>query len=104
MDTGILAALIGTIGGIVITIAGLVGANKAGIGKTQEKLVASLKDLVDIQTKKIDTLETSIGDANIKIDKLQSRVKELETLTISQATEIDNLRRKRPLAKLGMED
>jgi Mg2+ and Co2+ transporter CorA len=91
----LLAAAFGALGTIIVAALGLYGAQRAGIGKTQEKLVSSLKDLVDAQEKKISALQDTNVENNKRITDLESRVQTLSDLTISQAAVIDSLRRRR---------
>lgn len=89
--TEILAAVIGALGVIIVAIVGAVGASKLGVGTNQEKLVATLKDLITAQDHKIDELTQDKNDAALRINTLENKVKELETLTVNQARMIDRL-------------
>lgn len=101
MDTNsLIAAFLGIMGGLVTTLAGLFFANKAGVGITQEKLVARLKDLVDIQEKKIGEqadqikdLETRATNQDTEIASLKVKIDDLSDLTVRQAQTIDKLSR-----------
>jgi flagellar motility protein MotE (MotC chaperone) len=78
---------------VIVAIIGVLGAKRLGIGVSQEKLVATLKDLLEAQTQKITLLEeASIVDKQ-RIASLEKRVDELEQLTIRQAQIIDSLTR-----------
>lgn len=97
----LLAAGFGAIGTIIVAALGLYGAQKAGIGKTQERLVQSLKDLVDAQEKKITALESTNLQNTNRITDLETKVQSLTDLTVSQAAVIDSLRRRRRAAISG---
>lgn len=92
MET-IIAAALGALGLIVTTLLGLYGARKFGIGQTQEKLVETLKDLIDAQNLKIEELETARKEDRERIVALEETVEKLKGLTIDQALELGKLRK-----------
>jgi hypothetical protein len=89
--TEVIAAFIGAIGVVLVAIIGAVGAAKLGVGTSQEKLVATLKELIAAQDQKIDDLKKEKESDNRRIGTLEEKVRDLEKLTISQARTIDNL-------------
>ena len=92
METIIVAALqAGAL--IVVALFGLYGARKLGIGQNQEKLVSTLKGLIDAQNLKIEELEKRDTEKGQRIEKLEARVAELTELNINQALEIQRLTR-----------
>jgi Tfp pilus assembly protein PilN len=91
MET-ILAAALGAFGLIGVALIGLYGARKIGIGKNQEVLVATLKDLIEAQNQKIKILEEQRNQDRKRIEALEHKVEELTHLTVYQALEIDRLR------------
>lgn len=76
---------------IVVAIVGVYGARKLGIPNQVEKLVSTLKDLVEIQTTKIQELENINQSNNDKIESLEIRVGELKQLVIHQGKLIEAL-------------
>lgn len=89
-------ALISTaIGGIVVlltSIIGIYGAKKLGIGENQEKLVSTLKGLVDAQALEINQLKDQIRTYERKQKDLEAKVDRLTDLTVAQAQEILSLK------------
>lgn len=90
----LVAATLGALGTTILGLFGLITAQRAGIGKTQEKLVDNLKDLVDAQEKKITALETDAAKCIGRISDLEFKLQALTDLTITQASEIATLRRR----------
>jgi hypothetical protein len=88
----IIAAALGALGLIIVSLIGLYGARKIGIGQNQERLVNTLKDLIEAQNKKILALEQTRDEDRGRIEVLERRVAELSALTVSQALEIEHLR------------
>lgn len=96
METIIVAALqAGAL--IIVALFGLYGARKLGIGQNQEKLVSTLKELIDAQNLKIEELEKNRTEDRERIEKLEAEVKDLKDLTIEQALEITKERKKNAL-------
>lgn len=89
------AAIVAAIATVIVALIGLWGARKLGIGDSQEQLVATLKDLVEAQSKKIAVLETASNLDKGRIEQLEKRVDELEELTVRQAQVIDRLTRQK---------
>ncbi len=90
----IVSSAIGALSVVVVAFVGLFAAKWAGIGTNQEKLVATLKELLEAQTQKIDQLEEEHKENQTRIQTLEAKVEELEALTITQALEIERLRKK----------
>lgn len=90
--TQIIAAALGAVGVIGVALIGLYGAQKLGIGQSQEKLVATLKQLVEAQERRIAELEKEHRIDAERIQKLEVQVGELTALTVTQALEIKQLR------------
>lgn len=91
----IISAGLAVLGTIFVALISLYGAKKVGIGQTQERLVASLRELVETQDKKIIILEKDSLDKDRAIKILQEEVAELKRLTIRQARIITRLVRNR---------
>lgn len=89
----IIAAALGAFGVIVVALIGLYGAQRLGIGQNQEKLVATLKQLLEAQDKRIQELEKERKEDTQRILQLEERVKELEKLTVAQALELEQFRK-----------
>lgn len=85
------AALIGGLITLLISVIGVVTAKKTGLGSAQEKLVASLKELVEAQETRIGMLETSGNEREIQMGQLRKEVRLLRKLTIKQARIITKL-------------
>lgn len=88
----ILSAIIGALGLVVVSLIGLWGAKKLHIGESQDRLVATLKDLIEAQNQKIEEMEQERAEDRERITKLEKRVVELEDLTVSQALELKRFR------------
>jgi uncharacterized protein HemX len=84
----ILVALVGLLGTLIIALLGLYGARKYKIGENQDKLVATLKDIVSAQDRKIKEQDEKIQKLIKNQELLTARVEELEQLTIEQAVTI----------------
>jgi hypothetical protein len=89
--TEIIAAAFGALGVIIVSLIGLYGAKRLNIGPNQEKLVVTLKDLIDAQNLKITVLEKQRVEDAERIHTLEKRVEELQVLTVTQAIEINRL-------------
>lgn len=87
---GIVAAALNSIAYIVIAVLGVYGGKKL-VGPNQDKLIDTLKDLVDAQEQKIKSLEQKDLEKDAKITSLEKQVTELKALTIFQAKEIERL-------------
>lgn len=87
----ILAAAIGLISSVVVSIISIYGAKKLGIGPSQGQLVTTLKDLSSAQDMRIEQLEKDSGEKDTRIQFLEGRVKDLEGLVLSQAQTIARL-------------
>lgn len=90
MNGDVIAAIIASIGGITVALVGVLGARKLGIGSSQEKLIATLNDLVEANEKKIKELEAQIAMYQQKILELETKIEELERATVDQALQISN--------------
>lgn len=88
----IIAAALGAFGVIIVALIGLYGAQRLGIGQNQERLVATLKALLEAQDKRIEELEKERASDIARIQKLETQVKELTELTVAQALELEKLR------------
>lgn len=86
----IIAAILNASSYIIIAALGLIGGRRL-IGPNQDKLVDTLKDLVDAQDIKIKNLESESRTRDDKIASLDKQVIELKALTIFQAKEIERL-------------
>jgi hypothetical protein len=86
----VIAAALNAVSYIVIAVLGIVGGRRL-VGPNQDKLIATLKDLVDVQEAKIKTLEEGNKIRDEKISSLDKQVIELKALTIFQAKEIERL-------------
>lgn len=87
----VFVALIGGAVTLLLTIIGYLGAKKSGIGPTQEKLVGSLKDLVETQEGQIQRLEAETISQARRITSLETEIRNLKRLTIRQAKIITKL-------------
>lgn len=94
----IIAATIGVIGTILVSLISYVAAKRAGIGPFQDTLVSKLKDVVNIQGIEIDSLKTTktsqdekIKTLERKVTELEGTVEELKDLTVKQALLIEKL-------------
>lgn len=87
----IIIAIVGLIGTLIVAGIGLYGAKKYNIGPSQDKLVATLKDIVDAQEERIAQLETETQQQKIKIEYLDAEVLRLTNLTIAQLVKIQEL-------------
>ena len=86
---------------VIVALLGVLGARRLGIGTQQDKLVATLKDLIEAQTQKISVLEAASLVDKQRIASLERRVDELEQLTIRQAQVIDTLTRRERITTEG---
>jgi hypothetical protein len=84
-------SVIGLFGTVLIAVLGLYGARKYNIGPNQEKLVNTLKDLVDAQGDRISQLELEAKERDQKLVLLSTEVTRLNNLTISQLLKIQEL-------------
>lgn len=89
----VISAGLAVVGTILVALISVYGARRAGIGQTQEKLVSSLRELVEAQDKKIDLLEKDSLAKDARIEALENEVAELKRLTIRQARIITKLAR-----------
>jgi len=88
----VIAAVLNAASYIVVAVLGFVGGKRL-VGPNQDKLIDTLKDLVDAQELKINTLELENKTRDEKIASLDKQVLELKALTIFQAKEIERLSR-----------
>jgi len=91
MMNEIVIAIIGLVGTIFVAGMGLYGAKKYNIGPNQDKLVATLKAIVDAQDERITQLEESAVERDLKVVNLTEEVTRLTKLTISQLVKIQEL-------------
>jgi len=75
---------------VLVAILGLIGGRRL-VGPNQDRLIDTLKDLVETQELKITSLEKESKIQEKKISYLEKQVLELKTLTIFQAKEIERL-------------
>lgn len=75
---------------IVIALLGIYGGRKI-VGPNQDKLIDTLKDLVEAQDAKIVVLENESKVNQERISTLEKQITELKALTIFQAKEIERL-------------
>lgn len=94
----VIAAIIGVISTIVVSLFSYIMARRAGIGPFQDTLVNTLKGVVDAQQKEIEiwknknqTLEIQVQEQRIRIDTLENKVNELTEVTAAQAVLIHKL-------------
>lgn len=87
-------AIIGLIGTLIVATIGLYGAKKYNIGPSQDKLVSTLKDIVDAQEDRIAQLEAETASQTIKITYLGEEVTRLTSLTVAQLMKISELQLK----------
>lgn len=87
----IYVALISVIGTIIISLIGVFVAKKYNIGPNQEKLVQTLKDIVEAQDRKIAELQAAVKSNELLIRELTTQIEELRELTVHQALLIDEL-------------
>jgi Na+/glutamate symporter len=93
--TEVFVAIIGIIGIIISGIVSWWGAKRYKIGPNQERLVATLKDLVAAQQLRIEELERQAELNKAHIAELTKKVATLEALTVSQALIIKQLSEKK---------
>jgi hypothetical protein len=84
----IIIAVIGLSGTIILSLIGLYGARKYNIGPNQEKLVSTLKDIVQSQELRIEQLEEQAKENKALVSQLQKDVDKLSKLTVQQALTI----------------
>lgn len=92
MSDALVTTVIGTISAVFLAILGLWGAKKFKIGSAQEKLVETLRDLIEAQDRKIKELTDALEKANARIAILEAEVNDLKGLTVEQALEIQDNR------------
>lgn len=88
----VIISVIGLFGTVLIAALGLYGARKYNIGPNQDKLVNTLKDLVDAQGERISQLELEAKERDHRILSLSSELTRLNNLTISQLLKIQELK------------
>lgn len=88
MPESLISAVIVTLGSIILAIVGLWGSKKFKIGQAQDKLVETLRALIEAQDRKIAELTAALAQANLKISQLQDEVMSLKEVTVIQALEI----------------
>lgn len=88
----VIAAVLNAASYIVVAVLGFVGGKRL-VGPNQDRLIDTLKDLVDAQDLKIKTLELENTTRDEKINSLEKQLVELKALTIFQAKEIERLSR-----------
>lgn len=86
----IIPAFLNALSYIIVAALGLL-SGKNIVGPNQEKLVSTLKDLIEVQERKIQVLEEEGRMRDNKIRDLEFQVAELKALTIFQAAEIQKL-------------
>jgi hypothetical protein len=86
----VLASLLNAASYVLVAVLGLIGGRRL-VGPNQDRLIDTLKNLVDAQQLKIETLESDAKIRDEKIASLDKQVIELKALTIFQAKEIERL-------------
>jgi len=86
----IIAAALNAIAYILIAVLGIYGGKRL-VGPNQDKLIDTLKDLVEAQDAKITVLEEESKVNQERIATLEKQITELKALTIFQAKEIERL-------------
>lgn len=86
----VIASVLNAISYIVVAALGIIGGRRS-VGPNQDRLITTLKDLVDAQQLKIEALEEAKKLQDEKIAVLDRQVVELKALTIFQAKEIERL-------------
>lgn len=86
----VIASVLNAVSYIVVAAIGVIGGRRS-VGPSQDKLITTLKDLVDAQELKIQALEEGKSTQDEKIASLERQVVELKALTIFQAKEIERL-------------
>lgn len=76
------------VGGIFALVLGLFSGRRLN----QEKLVATLKTLVETQEKRIQQLEDQLEDQTKEIGTLREKVEELSAVTIDQAIKLRDMK------------
>lgn len=88
----VIAAIIGVLGTIIISLISVYFGLKYRIGPNQDKLVQTLKDIVAAQDRKLTELQKAVEDGAKQILLLTNEVEELRDLTVSQALQIADFR------------
>lgn len=91
----ILSSFIAAFSVILVALISTFAAKRVGLGQSQEKLVSTLKELIEIQNNKIKHLEIEQSQYIKRIQTLEQKVDDLTTLTVNQALEIERLRQGR---------
>lgn len=86
----VLASLLNAASYVLVAVLGIIGGRRL-VGPNQDRLIDTLKSLVDAQQLKIETLESDAKIRDEKIASLDKQVIELKALTIFQAKEIERL-------------
>jgi SMC interacting uncharacterized protein involved in chromosome segregation len=95
LDVDIVIALISLLGVILSAIVTSYYRKQASADGEREKLVTTLKGLVEAQASKIKQLEETIAIGTEEIRKLQMQVEELREVIVTQAILIENLSQNR---------
>jgi len=91
----IIAAIVGAMSTILLALIGVYGAKRAGLGTTQERLIADQKGIIDTQDRSLQLLKERVNAQDVKIYNLETKVQELTDLTVKQAILIRKLLSKR---------
>lgn len=101
MSETIIVAVISASSALIISLIGAFVAKIYKIGPNQDKLVQTLKDLLNAQDKKIEDLQSivekskqEILDNHKKLLDLTEELEILKNLTVSQAILIEELQKK----------
>lgn len=86
----VIAAVLNALSYVAVAVIGFLGGKRL-IGPNQDRLIDTLKDLVDAQDLKIKSLEDQGKIQSEKIAQLDKQLIELKALTIFQAKEIERL-------------
>lgn len=86
----VVASLLNAASYVFVAVLGLLGGRRL-VGPNQDRLIDTLKSLVDAQQLKIETLESDSKLRDERIASLDRQVIELKALTIFQAKEIERL-------------
>lgn len=93
-----IAALVGVIGTIVVSVMAYASAKHFGIGPINDNLIGKLKDVVAAQRIEIDLLRDDNKELKEKVEELSKKVDELAEIIVNQAKQITTLQKRRTRA------
>lgn len=76
---------------LIVTILGMIGAKRYGMGPNQEQAIMTYKEVINAQNLRMDQLEEENKSCKDEIKELRSQVDKLTQLTIRQALRITEL-------------